>query len=87
VAATVRLGRISTDDVSVQLAHGAVGANNELVSPTITELKADVCQDGVCTYKGKFATDGAGLYGFAVRVVPAHPELANPMDLGLLTWA
>lgn len=87
VAATVRLGRLSTDDVSVQLAHGPVGANHELVNPTITEMRADVCRDGVCTYKGRFATEEAGLYGFTVRVVPSHAELVNPMDLGLLTWA
>jgi starch phosphorylase len=87
VAATVRLGRLSTDDVSVQLTHGSVGANNQIVNPTITEMRADVCQDGVCTYKGRFATDEAGLYGFAVRVVPHHAELINPMDEGLLTWA
>ena len=87
VAATVRLGRLSTDDVSVQLAHGPVGANNEISGPDVVEMRADVCQDGVCTYRGKFSTDEAGLYGYAVRVVPSHPELANNMDLGLLTLA
>src|SRR2546422_5254424 len=47
VAATVRLGRLSTDDVAVQLARGLVGANGEIVSPELTEMHAGPCTDGV----------------------------------------
>ena len=87
VAATIRVGRLSTDDLSVQLAHGRVGANNELIDPRMVEMTADRCEEGTCTYWGSFTTDQAGLYGFAVRVAPRHEDLTNPLDLGLLTWA
>ena len=87
VGATVHVGRLSTDDLSVQLAHGKVGANNELLSPLIEEMTADFCEENTCTYRGSFTTDEAGLYGFAVRVVPRHPDLTNGMDLGVVTWA
>jgi glycogen phosphorylase len=87
VGATIRLGRLSTDDVSVQLAHGRVGANHELLEPEVVEMTADFCEEGTCTYRGGFTTDEAGLYGFAVRVVPRHPDLTNGMDLGVVTWA
>jgi starch phosphorylase len=50
-------------------------------------MTADECTDGTCTFHGSFATDEAGLYGFAVRVVPRHPDLTNGMDLGVVTWA
>ncbi len=87
VAATVRIGRLSTDDISVQLAHGPVGATGELVQPELVRMEPDHCEEGTCTYRGSFNTDAAGLYGFAVRVVPAHPDLTNEMDLGLVAWA
>jgi starch phosphorylase len=87
VAATVRVGRLSPDDLSVQLAHGPVGANNELAEPLLSEMVADVCEDGTCTYRGSFPTETAGLYGFAVRVIPFHEDLSNAMDVGLVTWA
>jgi starch phosphorylase len=87
VRATVRVGRLDPDDISVQLAHGLVGANNELMDPTVDEMKADVCSDGTCTYRGEFSCEGAGLYGFAVRVVPEHEDLADQMNMGLVTWA
>lgn len=87
VAATVRVGTLSTDDLSVQLAHGRVGANNELIDPRVTEMQDDHCTDGTCVYRGSFTTAEAGLYGYAVRVVPRHEDLTNALDLGLLTWA
>jgi starch phosphorylase len=87
VGATIHVGRLSTDDLSVQLAHGKVGANNELLSPQIEEMTADYCEENTCTYRGSFTTDEAGLYGFAVRVVPRHPDLTDGMDLGVVTWA
>lgn len=87
VAATVRLGDLSTDDISVQLAHGRVGANNELVDPEVTEMKADEIVEQTCVYRGRFTTEAAGLYGFTVRVIPSHPDLTNQMDLGLVTSA
>ncbi|HEY7873983.1 MAG TPA: alpha-glucan family phosphorylase [Actinomycetota bacterium] len=87
IAATIRLGQLSTDDIAVQLAHGRVGANNELVDPEVIQMKADRCEEQTCVYRGSFTTDAAGLYGFTVRVIPSHPDLTNQMDLGLVTWA
>jgi starch phosphorylase len=87
VGATVRLGNLSTDDVMVQLAHGQVGANGELVAPAVAEMRAESCTEGVCIYRGSFVTEHSGLYGFAVRVIPSHADLIDPMEMGLITWA
>lgn len=87
VTATIRLGRLATEDIAVQLAHGRVGANGELIEPSLVEMKADHCTEGTCSYRGSFVTDSPGLYGFSVRVVPSHEDVTNQMDLGLLAWA
>ena len=87
VAAVVRLGELQPSDVVVQLAHGAVGSNGELVSPTIVAMTPDSFSDGVVSCRAAFTSEKAGLYGFAVRVAPSHEDLSNPMDLGLITWA
>jgi starch phosphorylase len=86
VAATVRLGPLSTEDVVVQLAHGRVGANGELIGASLVEMEAESCEDGICVYRGAFTTEEAGLYGFAVRVVPSNPDLIDSMEMGLVTW-
>jgi starch phosphorylase len=87
VSATVRTGELSTDDILVQLAHGRVGANGELVQPSLGEMHSTYCADGTCTYEGSFDATSPGLYGFAVRVLPSHPSLSSQMDLGLVAWA
>jgi glycogen phosphorylase len=86
VRATVHLGKLETSDVAVQLAHGRVGGNGELLEPEIVAMEAVECIDGTCTYAGDFLAEAAGLYGFAVRVVPSHEDLLGTMDLGLVSW-
>ena len=87
VAAVVSLGELSTSDVMVQVAHGPVGPNGELMEPQIVAMEANSFKDGVANYRGAFTAERAGLYGFAVRVIPAHEDLPNTMDVGLITWA
>ena len=38
-------------------------------------------------YRGTVTCDHPGSMGFAVRVVPSHPSLADWSDLGLIAWA
>jgi starch phosphorylase len=87
VVARIRLGNLAADDVSVQLSHGLVVGSGSLVEPQIVEMELVGSDDGVFTYRGVFTTAAAGLYGFAVRVLPAHPDLTTPGELGLITWA
>ena len=87
VTARVRIGSLSSDDVSVQLAHGAVGAEGELLDPSIVKMSPTATEDGVVTYEGLFIAENPGLYGFGVRVIPFHPDLTNNMEMGLIAWA
>ena len=87
VTALVRPGRLSAGDLSVQLAHGSVGPNGLLKGAELVEMTKEGEQDGVIVYRGTFTAEAAGLYGFAVRVAPAHRDLSHPMELGLTTWA
>jgi starch phosphorylase len=87
VRARVRLGRLEAADVAVQLAHGRVGPNGELIDPALIPMSVDGCTDGVCDYTGSFTARSAGLYGFTVRVLPAHEDLTTPMEMGLVAWA
>jgi starch phosphorylase len=89
VEAVVALGSLSADDVAVELLHGPVGTNDELSPATVVRLPpagaAD--KDGRVRYAGAFRCDIAGRYGFTVRVVPSHPDLVTPVELGRVAWA
>ena len=84
VRAQVALGGLTPEDVTVQLVHGRVGQSDELVEPAIVAMTADK-KSGV--YKSTFSCETAGRYGFTVRVLPHHAEIANPVEAGLVTWA
>ena len=87
VTAVVSLGELSTSDVTVQVAHGPVGPNGTLMETQIIAMEPTSFKDGVANYRGTFTAERAGLYGFAVRVIPAHEDLPNTTDVGLITWA
>jgi starch phosphorylase len=91
VEAVVDLGALSPADVEVQLLHGPVGEADQL-DPTQTVTMQAVTDatpesdGGALRYAGSFTCDQAGRYGFTVRVVPSHPGLANPVELGRIAW-
>ena len=53
----------------------------------MTQMTSEGADDGIAVYRATFTADVAGLHGFTVRVLPSDPDLTNPMDLGLVTWA
>jgi starch phosphorylase len=88
VTADARLGTLTPDDVAVQLLHGPVGQGDELVEPAVVTMVAGGADDGgAVRYTGTFSCATAGRYGFTVRVLPHHPDLASPVELGRIAWA
>ena len=89
VEAVVSLGSLTGDDVAVELVHGPVGTNDEIARPVVARmtLAGQGSADGEYRYSGGFACDAAGRYGFGVRVLPAHTDLATPSEMGCVAWA
>jgi starch phosphorylase len=87
VDATVGLGELAPEDVTVQLLHGPVGQGDELVEPAVVPMTLVEQSPAGVRYHGELQPDAAGRYGFTVRVLPAHPDLAQPVELGRIAWA
>jgi starch phosphorylase len=89
VLVTVDLGELSSADVAVELLHGPVVAGDELASTEVVglALRGPGEQPGTFYYEGELVCDTAGRHGFTVRVVPANPDLANPVEMGCIAWA
>jgi starch phosphorylase len=49
-------------------------------------VPAGDAEDHHLRYTGTFTCDQAGRYGATVRIVPAHPDLVTPLELGLVAW-
>lgn len=92
VAASVALGALTPSDVEVQLLHGPVGPDGELEQPAVVPMKAagpnkdGATENGAARWDGEMQCGAAGRYGYTVRVVPCHPDLASFAELGCVTW-
>ena len=93
VTATVSLGPLSADDVEVQLVHGRVGQHDEIEAAEVVPMVAVDAIDAEPAdangnrWTAAFSCRRPGRYGFTVRIVPSHPDLASPVELGCMAWA
>ncbi|MGC5221889.1 alpha-glucan family phosphorylase [Micromonospora sp. DT81.3] len=89
VRAYVALDGLSTGDVAVELAYGRTDENDKLASDhAVMRLDAAGPADGgITTFTGALPLTVTGTFGYTVRVIPTHPQLVSPVELGLVTYA
>ena len=87
VGATVRLGRLSPEEVQVELYYGRMSSKTEIVTAGRITMQPVAHKDGVHRYRGTITLEAAGRQGFSVRVIPRHDSLVDQFHPGLITWA
>jgi starch phosphorylase len=85
VSVKVNLGSVKPGDVEVQLCYGLIDAMGEVADPKVLSLSPGTA-DRVTTFAGSLPCGASGQFGFGVRVLPRHANLANPFEPGLVTW-
>jgi starch phosphorylase len=87
VRASIALGELSPADVTVEVVYGSTGDSDELIDPAHRELSLESppATDGVARYAGEAELGRPGPFGYTVRVLPSHPMLAGPAEMGLVT--
>jgi glycogen phosphorylase len=86
VRASIALGILAPEDVCVEVVYGKAGDSDEIIDPVRSALHLDgeVGSDGVARYAGAAELGQPGPFGYTVRVLPNHPLLAGPAELGLI---
>lgn len=90
IAVTVRLdlGVLQPEEVQVQLYQGTVDDSGLIPVGEVTPMTyQDRQADGSCCYRGEVRYSSSGLQGFAVRILPRHPDMSDPFELGLVHWS
>ena len=86
--AIVNLGGLAPDDVDVEAAYGAVDDADQIHGAEFVTLRlAGEVGDRQWAYEGELPLERSGAFGYTVRVLPHHPALATPAELGLVTSA
>lgn len=87
VQAEVHLGALSTSDVTVEVFYGVLDLEGRLpAGKTVEMASAGNASDGKYRFTGAIPCDYSGELGFAVRILPNHPDLAQKHETGLITW-
>lgn len=87
VNCTVDLGKLTPDDVLVELYYGKFDANSQLIESKYKEMNLVNSNDNNCyNYHASVTIDNGGNYGYTFRVLPKHPLLINKQDLSLVKW-
>jgi len=87
VTVRVHLGSVRPEEVEVQLCHGVLDAMGEIADPEATPLRPDGGRNGsTAIFTGSVPCWSSGQFGFAVRVLPKHPDLPHAFEPGLVTW-
>jgi glycogen phosphorylase len=86
--ATVRLGGLEPEDVTVELYVGAVGSHGEIEVGRGHPMELIEERDGAYVYRSPgISLSRSGRYGFTVRVRPHHPLLPGGTVPHLVRWA
>jgi glycogen phosphorylase len=85
VRAFVALGSLTPDDVAVEVVHGVIDGDDELVDTRITPLTlADSYDGGRYRFDGEVRLARGGSFGYTVRIVPHNGNLAAVAEMGLV---
>ncbi|MET4782603.1 alpha-glucan family phosphorylase [Glaciihabitans sp. UYNi722] len=90
VRAHVNLAGLTPDDVAVEVVFGRAREGDRLENVERRELTAvpgSTDATGTVQFTGTVTLSRAGSFGYNVRVVPRHPLLASPAELGLIAVA
>lgn len=85
VRAFVALGSLSPDDVDVQLVHGTIAHEDDLVDVVPVSMTLAESYDAARhRFEGTLRLERTGPFGYTVRVLPKHELLATPAELGVV---
>ena len=86
VRAFVSLGDLSPEDVDVQVVHGRIRHEDDLVDTTVASLGARGDLRGrSAPLRGHRRAGHHRPFGYTVRVLPKNEHLASPAELGFVT--
>jgi len=89
IQAIICLGKLTPEDVHVEIYMGQIDARDKIISPDSTSMSlSKSLGDGRYLFEGLSAPcRKSGQHGFTVRVFPYHDNLSTKFIPGLIVWA
>ena len=86
ITARVYLGSLSPSDVRVQIYHGAVDQEGQIIQGQAEEMTLTSKADNDFVYQGQIDCKDSGSRGYAIRVIAFHQDAILPYEQPWLVW-
>jgi starch phosphorylase len=87
VQARILLGPLEPKDVWVDLYYGPMDADGDLIKALTEPMTTDgASAEAEHMYRATVPFKESGRFGFVLRIMPKHPLLVHPTDMGLVVW-
>jgi starch phosphorylase len=88
VRAEISTGELGPDDVNVELYFGNINPAGEIIEGAALPMsQVEKQTNGHYIYEGQMLCLTTGQFGFTVRIIPMHKNMARKFEPGLITWA
>ena len=88
VQAEIILGELQPSDVQVEFYHGRVDQYGQITDGrAISMIHAEPNGSGSYLFSGAVPCERSGQYGYAIRILPRHPDLSNAFEMHLIRWS
>jgi starch phosphorylase len=89
VKAEVDLASLKPTDVRVELYLGRIDPDDTISEAHLVEMACSNADDaeGPYQYAGRLPCRASGPFGYTLRILPSHPDLASPFDPVPIVWA
>ncbi|MCL4839744.1 MAG: hypothetical protein KJ058_17475, partial [Thermoanaerobaculia bacterium] len=75
------------EEVRVELYFGPLDAQRRIAAGSAVAMRVKgETEPGVWAFEGEVPCRESGQVGYAVRVLPSHPEAEGPLATGLIAW-
>jgi starch phosphorylase len=88
ISALIRLGRLTPEDVAVEIYYGTVDSWGTITNGSPTRMTYDKpgSETGEHLYAGSIPCRSSGQHGFAIRILPRNDDMVDPYEPGLILW-
>ncbi len=88
LSALVKLADIEPSDVKVEVCYGPIDRDRVIKNPQTVEMRlAEQVEASLYRYAASLDLVQGREYGYTFRVIPCHPDILSPFEMGLVKWA
>jgi starch phosphorylase len=86
INAEVDLASLNPRDVSVQLYFGPLNDARQIENGKTFDLQAVSSKKNIHQFQGSVICQSSGRKGYGLRILPKHPDITYPQEMGLVYW-